>query len=88
VTEIAAARHQNPVETFFDLALEDNLGMEYAIACFGVPEEYLGDSDTLIGLSDAGAHVTMVCIAGYTTEMLGDLVASAVCSVWRQRLSA
>src|SRR6185503_3449686 len=32
------------------------------------------DPRTLIGLSDGGAHVAILCNAGYTTEMLGDLV--------------
>jgi N-acyl-D-aspartate/D-glutamate deacylase len=74
LTTIAAARGVDPFELFFDLALEDDLRMTYTTVRFGVPEEYLDDPRTLIGLSDAGAHVGILCNAGYTTEMLGDLV--------------
>jgi N-acyl-D-aspartate/D-glutamate deacylase len=34
----------------------------------------LRDSRTLIGLSDAGAHLDMLCESGYTTYMLGHWV--------------
>jgi len=71
---IAAARGVDPLDLFIDLPLEDDLDLAYTTVRFGVPEEYLGDPRTLIGLSDGGAHVGILCNAGYTTEMLGDLV--------------
>jgi N-acyl-D-aspartate/D-glutamate deacylase len=74
LTTVATARGVDPFELFFDLALEDDLQTTYTTVRFGVPEEYLGDPRTLIGLSDGGAHVGILCNAGYTTEMLGDLV--------------
>jgi len=74
VASIAADRGVDPFDLFFDLALEDDLNLQYTTVRFGVPEEYLGDPRTLIGLSDGGAHVGILCNAGYTTEMLGDLV--------------
>ncbi len=74
VAALAAQRSADPFDLFFDLALEDDLRLTYTTVRFGVPEEYLGDSRTLIGLSDGGAHVGILCNAGYTTEMLGDLV--------------
>jgi N-acyl-D-amino-acid deacylase len=74
LAEIAAERGQDPIDLFIDLPLEDDLMMEYTVVRFGVPEEFLGDPRTLIGLSDGGAHVGVLCNAGYTTEMLGDLV--------------
>ena len=36
--------------------------------------EVLNDNRTLIGLSDAGAHVDMFAEAGYTTYLLGHWV--------------
>ena len=74
VAMIAAERGVDPFELFLDLPLEDDLNLTYTTVRFGVPEEYLGDPRTLIGLSDGGAHVGILCNAGYTTEMLGDLV--------------
>ncbi len=74
IAKIAEARGADPFDLFFDLALEDNLDITYTTVRFGVPEEYLGDERTLIGLSDGGAHIGILCNAGYTTEMLGDLV--------------
>ncbi len=74
VDAIAAERGADPLDLFIDLALEDDLKLEYTAVRFGIPEEYIGDPRTLIGLSDGGAHVAILCNAGYTTEMLGDLV--------------
>jgi len=74
VETIAAERGADPLDLFIDLALEDDLNLEYTAVRFGIPEEYIGDPRTLIGLSDGGAHVAILCNAGYTTEMLGDLV--------------
>jgi N-acyl-D-amino-acid deacylase len=74
VESIAAERGADPLDLFIDLALEDDLKLEYTAVRFGIPEEYIGDPRTLIGLSDGGAHVAILCNAGYTTEMLGDLV--------------
>lgn len=71
---IAAQPGVDPLDLFIDLPLEDDLQLTYTTVRFGVPEEYLGDPRTLIGLSDGGAHVGILCNAGYTTEMLGDLV--------------
>jgi N-acyl-D-aspartate/D-glutamate deacylase len=74
VDMIAAERGADPLDLFIDLALEDDLNLEYTAVRFGIPEEYIGDPRTLIGLSDGGAHVAILCNAGYTTDMLGDLV--------------
>ncbi len=74
VQAIAAERGADPLDLFIDLPLEDDLKLEYTAVRFGIPEEYIGDPRTLIGLSDGGAHVAILCNAGYTTEMLGDLV--------------
>ena len=74
VQSIADERGADQLDLFIDLALEDDLNLEYTAVRFGIPEEYIGDPRTLIGLSDGGAHVAILCNAGYTTEMLGDLV--------------
>jgi N-acyl-D-amino-acid deacylase len=74
VEEIAHERGEDGLDTFLDLALEDDLRLVYTMARFDVPEDLLADSRTMIGLSDGGAHVDMLCDAGYCTELLGTSV--------------
>ncbi len=75
VAEIARERGKDPLDTFFDLALEDDLNMHFVIALFNVDEDrvakLIADSRLLIGLSDGGAHVDMHDNAGYVTYVLG-----------------
>ncbi len=76
VGEIAEERGADPLDTFLDLALEDNLDIQYTMAQFdesGI-ERLIKDDRTLIGLSDGGAHVNMLCDAGYCTYLLGHWV--------------
>ena len=78
VVEVARARGKDPLDTFFDIALEDDLHTEYVIALFNIHEERVAklitDPRTLIGLSDGGAHVDMHDNAGYCTYLLGTWV--------------
>jgi N-acyl-D-aspartate/D-glutamate deacylase len=74
VAEIARDRGKDGLDTFLDLAVEDNLELIYTMARFDVPEDLLTDPRTMIGLSDGGAHVDMLCDAGYSTELLGTWV--------------
>jgi N-acyl-D-amino-acid deacylase len=74
VDDIAQKRGRDGLDTFLDLALEDNLQLIYTMARFDVPEDLLADPRTMIGLSDGGAHVDMLCDAGYSTELLGSAV--------------
>ncbi|HVN27867.1 MAG TPA: amidohydrolase family protein [Candidatus Binataceae bacterium] len=76
VGEIAEERGADPLDTFLDLALEDNLEIQYTMAQFdesGI-ERLIKDDRTLVGLSDGGAHVNMLCDAGYCTYLLGHWV--------------
>jgi N-acyl-D-amino-acid deacylase len=65
-------------ETMLDLAIEDDLNISFAQPLFNDNEERLGklinDPRTMLGLSDAGAHVTLLCDAGYCTYLLGHWV--------------
>ena len=76
VAEIAEERGADPLDTFLDLALEDDLNIQYTMAQFhedGI-ERLIKDDRTLVGLSDGGAHVNMLCDAGYCTYLLGHWV--------------
>jgi N-acyl-D-aspartate/D-glutamate deacylase len=75
VEEIAAERGTDVLDTFLDLAIEDDLAMNFSCALFNANEsripELLKDPRTMLGLSDGGAHVDMLCDAGYATHFLG-----------------
>jgi len=76
IGEVAEIRKADPLDTFLDLALEDNLEIQYTMAQYhedGI-KELIGDPRTMIGLSDGGAHVDMLCDAGYATYLLGNWV--------------
>jgi N-acyl-D-amino-acid deacylase len=78
VAEIAKERGKDGVDTFLDLALEDNLRIQYTMALFNANEEripeLINDARVMVGLSDGGAHVDMLCDAGYCTYLLGTWV--------------
>ena len=52
-----------PLDAFFDIALEDDLGLDYMLPLLDINEERVAkkfsDPRTLIGISDGGAHVDM-----------------------------
>jgi N-acyl-D-aspartate/D-glutamate deacylase len=78
VADIARERGKDGLDTFLDLTLEDDLDIEYVLAQFNANvkrvEENLVDPRVLIALGDAGAHVDMLCDAGYPTYLLGTWV--------------
>ncbi|HZR83057.1 MAG TPA: amidohydrolase family protein [Candidatus Binatia bacterium] len=73
VADVAAARGADPFDAFFDVALEDDLRTEfsYCLSSDAGRGPSLLDEDTLIGLSDAGAHLTLLADHAYTTYFLG-----------------
>ncbi|MGH8011589.1 MAG: N-acyl-D-amino-acid deacylase family protein [Candidatus Binataceae bacterium] len=76
VGEVAEERRADPLDTFLDLALEDDLNIQYTMAQYheeGIAK-LINDPRTMIGLSDGGAHVDMLCDAGYATYLLGNWV--------------
>jgi N-acyl-D-amino-acid deacylase len=81
VGDVAAARNHEPDDVFFDLAVEDRLQIKYVVPRANTDRaalaEALSDSRTMIGLSDAGAHLDMLCESGYTTYLLGHWVREA-----------
>ena len=76
IAQIAEERHKDPLDTFFDLALADDLNIQYSMQQYHEAgnRELVSDSRTMIGLSDGGAHVNMLCDAGYCTYLLGTWV--------------
>ncbi len=78
VAQIAKDRGKDALDTFLDLAIEDDLNLLYTYELFNADEdripELITDSRVMVGLSDGGAHVDMLCDAGYCTYMLGTWV--------------
>lgn len=78
IAEIAHERGVAPLDAFFDLAIEDDLAVDFMIPLLDMNEERVvkkfSDSRTLIGISDGGAHVDMLCNSGYPSYMLGTYV--------------
>jgi len=78
VAEIARAEGQDPVDTFLDLTLADDLALEFTMTSFNTRvdrmAELLNNPAILVGLGDGGAHVDMLCDAGYPTYLLGTWV--------------
>jgi N-acyl-D-amino-acid deacylase len=78
VAQVARTRGQDPLDVFFDLALEDDLKLVYMVPLLDInPQRVsrkLSDPRTMIGISDGGAHVDMLCNAGYPTYLLGTFV--------------
>ena len=75
IAEIAAERGRDPVDVFFDLALEENLKTIFTGRILNVDEakvaEILRNDGALVSLSDAGAHNTLLCDAGYAMYLFG-----------------
>ena len=78
IAEIAAERGADILDTFLDLALEENLETGFEINNINGDDAavrtFLKSPYTLIGLSDAGAHVVFDAGYGFCTRLLGDWV--------------
>ncbi len=78
LTEVAGRRGQDVIDAFFDLALEDDLQTRFTVAVMNTDAASVAEIFThprsLIGLSDAGAHLTLFCEAGQTSRLLGHWV--------------
>ena len=78
VAELADAAGRDPVDVVLDLALDADLEMRIIQDVINYDrdsiEELLKDPNTMIGLSDAGAHASQLCDAKYSTEFLATFV--------------
>jgi N-acyl-D-aspartate/D-glutamate deacylase len=95
ITELSTCQGKDPLDTFFDLALADDLGTEFSMAVLNFEpallQEVITDPRVMIGLSDGGAHVDMLCNTGYPTYLLGTWVRERGAMSWEravQRLTS
>jgi N-acyl-D-aspartate/D-glutamate deacylase len=73
VAEVAQQRNEDPLESFLNVAIKDDLQAWFVIT---FPEEerisrFVADPSLMIGLSDGGAHVAEHCDANYPTYLIG-----------------
>src|SRR5204862_8023428 len=78
IAEIAAAQGKDGVDALLDVTLADDLECELTMASWNTRvdrmAEILNNRDILLGLGDGGAHLDMLCDAGYPTYVLGTRV--------------
>jgi N-acyl-D-aspartate/D-glutamate deacylase len=78
VSAVAAERGVHPIDLALDLALATKLEARFRMAVFNHDEdevaELLAERDTVLGLSDAGAHASQLCDACFSTYLLGHWV--------------
>ncbi|HMA87353.1 MAG TPA: amidohydrolase family protein [Burkholderiales bacterium] len=78
VAQLAAERGVDGVDAMLDLTLEDDLENEFTMQSFNTRAdrmaEILNDPTVLLGLGDGGAHLDMLCDAGYPSYVLGTWV--------------
>jgi len=76
--EAAAARGVDPTDLALDLALADDLKTRFRVGVMNADEdevaELLRADETVLALSDAGAHTGQLCDACYSTHLLGHWV--------------
>ena len=76
--EIASERNLHPADLALDLAIKTDLEILFLIPLANNDEnqveEVLKDPNTVLALSDAGAHMNQLCDACYSTTLLGHWV--------------
>ena len=78
LAQAAAKLGKDPVDLALDLALANDLQARFRMAVMNFDEkevaELITDPNTIIALSDAGAHASQLCDACYSTYLLGHWV--------------
>jgi len=78
LAEVARERGIHPVDLMLDLSLASDLEARFRMAVLNTDEdvvaELLTHPATVLGLSDAGAHASQLCDAGFATHLLGHWV--------------
>jgi len=84
VQEIADERGADPLDTFLDLSLDDDLEMQFVLAAPPSPTRteavttMMRSPVMMAGSSDGGAHLLSFCGADYTTRLLTEWVPSVL----------
>ncbi|MFZ5930752.1 MAG: N-acyl-D-amino-acid deacylase family protein [Pseudomonadota bacterium] len=75
IGDVAAERGVHPADLAIDLSLANELAVRFRMPVANADEEaveeLLKHKDTVLGLSDAGAHASQLCDGCYSTYLLG-----------------
>jgi len=75
VAQLGSAAHKHPLDFMLDLALEEKLDTLFTATLLNTDEDAVGrmllDANSMISLSDAGAHLTFLCDAGFGLHIYG-----------------
>jgi N-acyl-D-aspartate/D-glutamate deacylase len=78
VEELGRAAGKHPFDFMLDLALEENLDTLFTATLLNSDEDAVGrmllDPHSMVSLSDAGAHLTFLCDAGFGLHVYGHWV--------------
>jgi N-acyl-D-aspartate/D-glutamate deacylase len=78
VADLARATHADPLDAMLDLALAEDLDTEFSALLLNSDERAVGEMlrhpDSLVSLSDAGAHLTLFNDAGFGLHLMGHWV--------------
>ena len=78
IEDIARESRKDPLDAMLDMAIAENLDTEFSALLLNSDEEAVGrmlrDPNSLISLSDAGAHLTLFNDAGFGLHLLGHWV--------------
>jgi N-acyl-D-aspartate/D-glutamate deacylase len=78
VADLAASGGSDPLDFMLDLALSEDLDTLFTATLLNSDEAAVGkllrDDNAIISLSDAGAHLTFLCDAGFGLHVLGHWV--------------
>ncbi len=78
IAEIAAAGGHDPLDTMLDLAIDEQLATVFTAQLLNSDEDAVGrmlnHPDSIVSLSDAGAHLTFFNDAGFGLHLLGHWV--------------
>jgi N-acyl-D-amino-acid deacylase len=75
IAEIAAAEGKHPLDALLDLALSEHLKTQFTAILLNSDDtevaKLIGDPNNYVTLSDAGAHLSFFCDAGFGLHLLG-----------------
>jgi N-acyl-D-amino-acid deacylase len=75
LADVAKAQGKDPFDCILDLALSENLDTQFVAQLLHNDDKEVGkilaDPNTHISLSDAGAHLTFFCDAGFGLHLMG-----------------
>lgn len=78
VAELAEAQGTDPTDLVLSLAIESKLDARFSMSIFNYDDDevegLITDPHTMLGLSDAGAHASQLCDAGFSTHLLSHWV--------------